>query len=49
MGMPLFHKDKMTAEERAMALMMGKPIDRVPLLVLAFGFHALNVGYSIYE
>ncbi len=49
MGMPLFHKDKMSAEERAQALMMGKPIDRVPFLILAFGFHALNVGYSVYE
>ncbi len=44
MGMPLFHKDRMSAEERAQALMMGKPIDRVPFLILAFGFHARNVG-----
>jgi uroporphyrinogen decarboxylase len=49
MGMPLFHNDKMTAEERAQAFMQGKPIDRVPFLILAFGFHALNVGYSIYD
>lgn len=49
MGKPLFHKDKMTAEERARALREGKPIDRLPFLFLAFGFYALNVGYSLYE
>ena len=49
MGMPLFHKDKMTAEERTQALMMGKPLDRVPLHIFAMGFNAINVGYSIHE
>jgi uroporphyrinogen decarboxylase len=49
MGMPLFHDDRMTAEERAQAIVEGKPIDRVPFFIIAFGFHALNVGYSIYD
>ena len=47
MSMPLFHKDKMTAEERAMALMEGKPVDRVPFIILAFAFLGVNVGYSV--
>jgi uroporphyrinogen decarboxylase len=47
--MPLFHMDKMTAEERAMAFMEGKPIDRVPFIILAFAFLGVNVGYSVYE
>ena len=38
MGMPLFHKDKMSAEERAQALMEGKPVDRVPFAILAYPF-----------
>jgi uroporphyrinogen decarboxylase len=49
MGMPLFHKDKMTSEERTQALMEGKQIDRVPFILLAYGFSACNVGYSTYE
>ena len=47
MVMPLFHKDKMSAEERAQAFMEGKPLDRVPFLVLAFAFQGVNVGYTI--
>jgi len=49
MVMPLFHKDKMSAEERAQALMEGKPMDRVPFSILAFAFHGVNVGYTINE
>ncbi len=49
MGMELFHKDTMTAEERIQALMEGKPIDRVPLNLQAFAFSAVNVGWSIYD
>jgi uroporphyrinogen decarboxylase len=47
--MPLFHKDKMTAEERGVALMTGQPIDRVPFSLFACGFNAVNVGYSIFD
>lgn len=47
MGMPMFHKDTMTAEERIQALMEGKPLDRVPLNLQAFSFSAVNVGWSI--
>ena len=49
MGMPLFQKDKMSAEERAQALMEGKPMDRIPFSILAFAFHGVNVGYTINE
>jgi uroporphyrinogen decarboxylase len=45
--MPLFHKDKMTSEERAQAFMMGQPIDRVPLVLIHFAWPAVNVGYAI--
>ena len=47
MSFPLFHKDKMTEEERSQALMMGEPIDRVPFHLLALGFQAVNVGSTI--
>ena len=47
MGMPIFHKDTMSDEERVQALMEGKPIDRVPLNLQAFAFSAVNVGWSI--
>lgn len=47
MSFPLFHKDKMTAEERSQALMMGKPIDRVPFNLLGMAFQAVNVGFTI--
>lgn len=49
MGMPIFHKDKMTAEERGQALMLGKPMDRIPFVLTASGMMALNVGYTVYE
>ncbi|MEW6587490.1 MAG: uroporphyrinogen decarboxylase family protein [Nitrospirota bacterium] len=49
MGMPLFHRDKMTSEERTLALLMGAQVDRVPFILLALGFQGVNVGYTIYE
>lgn len=47
--MPLFCKDQMTDAERGMALMMGKPIDRVPFMLFALGFNGKSVGYSIFD
>lgn len=47
MGMPIFSKDSMTAEERGQALLEGKPLDRVPFILQAFAFSGVNVGYSI--
>ena len=49
MTMPLFHKDKMTAEERAGALAAGQPIDRIPFSLMAMGYNGINVGYSIFD
>lgn len=49
MTMPLFSKDTMTAEERGMAIMTGKPVDRVPFSLFALGFSGKTVGYSIFE
>jgi len=40
-------QDEMTSAERMEALLKGKPIDRVPLLLFAsLGFCGRNVGYS---
>jgi uroporphyrinogen decarboxylase len=39
----------MTAEERAMAVMTGKPVDRVPFMLFALGFAGKTVGYSIFD
>jgi len=47
--MALFCKDTMTDAERAMALMMGKPIDRVPFMLFALGFNGKMTGYSIFD
>jgi len=47
--MALFCKDQMTTAERTMALMTGKPLDRVPYSLMAFAFAGLNTGYSILE
>lgn len=47
--MPLFCKDQMTAAERSMALMMGKPLDRISYSLLAMAFLGVNAGYSIYD
>ena len=49
MGMPLFHKDKMTYEERTHAFMAHQPTDRVPLMILAMAFNGVNAGYTINE
>ena len=49
MGMPLFHKDTMSGEERAEALLSGKPIDRVPFTIFGFAFLGVNVGYSVMD
>jgi uroporphyrinogen decarboxylase len=47
--MALFCKDKMTDAERAMAVMMGKPVDRIPFMLFALGFNGRSVGYSIFD
>jgi hypothetical protein len=39
MGMALFSKDTMTAEERGQALLEGKALNRVPFILQA---HQLN-------
>ena len=49
MGMPLFQKDKMSPEERAQAVMMGQPHDRVPFNLLALGFQGITAGYGIMD
>lgn len=47
MGMPLFHKDKMSNEERTQSLMMGQPVDRVPFTFIHFAWPAVNIGCTI--
>lgn len=49
MGTSLFCGDKMNDGERAQAIIMGKPIDRVPYVISASGFMALNIGKTINE
>jgi len=44
-----FKRDKMTDDERAMAVFTGQPVDRVPVAAIGMGFNAVNVGYSIYD
>jgi hypothetical protein len=44
MTMPLFCKDTMTAEERGLANMTQKPVDRVPFSLFALGFAGRTVG-----
>jgi len=42
-----FRPDEMTGEERMVALMQGKPIDRIPFMLFGgLGFCGRNVGYS---
>jgi|GEM_PF-6825318 len=42
-------KDKMTANERWIALFNRKPVDRVGIEGLSLGFSGINCGYSIYD
>lgn len=42
-------EDKMTADERWVALLNRKPVDRVGIQGLTLGFSGLNSGYSIYD
>jgi uroporphyrinogen decarboxylase len=49
MTMPLFHKDTMSAEERGLANMTKKPVDRCPYSLFALGFSGKTVGYSIFD
>jgi len=47
--MAVFCKDKMTADERMVALLNREPIDRVPVWGLALGFLGVNMGNIIYD
>ena len=48
MTMGPLKQDRMTSDERMIALMRGEPVDRVPFGYRIFtGFSAFNVGYSI--
>lgn len=48
--MTQFKKDQMTSAERMSAIMMGKPVDRVPFHPQSMGgFFAFNTGYSIFD
>ena len=40
-------QDRMTKDERMIALLKRQPLDRVPVWGLAVGFAGLNVGYTI--
>ena len=39
--------DRMSPDERLIALMKGKPLDRVPFMPFILGFSARNVGISL--
>lgn len=41
--------DRMTAKERIKSLIIGKPIDRVPLIPFFLGYLAINNGMSLYD
>ncbi|MFC1919920.1 uroporphyrinogen decarboxylase family protein [Chloroflexota bacterium] len=45
--MALLRQDKMTKDERIIALLKRQPLDRIPVYALMAGFAALNVGYTI--
>ena len=49
MGMPLFHSDTMSDEERAGALLTGQPIDRVPFNLFGLAYLGVNAGYTVME
>ena len=42
-------KDKMTKDERWVALLNRKPMDRVPVMGMALGFMVVNAGLSIVD
>jgi uroporphyrinogen decarboxylase len=48
--MTQFKQDQMSSAERMGAIMMGKPVDRIPFHPQSLGgFYAINAGYSIFD
>ena len=48
--MGLLRQDRMTSDERIIALMNRRPTDRIPFGYRIFtGFSALNTGYTVYD
>jgi len=45
--MAVLRRDRMTRDERMIALLNRQPLDRVPVWGMMAGFAALNVGYTI--
>jgi len=45
--MAILRQDRMTNEERMIALLKRQPLDRIPVYGIIGGFAALNVGYTI--
>ncbi|MDD5093337.1 MAG: uroporphyrinogen decarboxylase family protein [Dehalococcoidia bacterium] len=47
--MPILRQDRMTSDERLVALLNRKPVDRVPIYPLAVGFSVVNAGFTIFD
>jgi len=45
--MGLLRRDRMTKDERMVAMLKKQPLDRVPVWGSALGFAAINVGYTV--
>jgi len=45
--MALLRQDRMTKDERMIALLKRQPLDRIPVYGIIGGFAALNIGYTI--